>query len=44
MYTEEKKERYLLQMQSLFFNKGVNFALNTSFHILVWTQRQQLPA
>lgn len=34
-YTGEKKEVDLLQMQSLFFNKGVNCALNTSFHILV---------
>lgn len=34
-YTGEKKELDLLQRQSLFFNKEVNFALNTSFHILV---------
>lgn len=32
-YTGEKKD--LLQRQCLFFSKGVNFSLSTSFHILV---------
>lgn len=37
-YTEEKKKKKelaLLQKQCLFFSKRVNFAVSTSFHILV---------
>lgn len=35
-YTGEKKKLGLLQRPCLFFSKVVNFALSTSFHILVW--------
>lgn len=34
--TGEKKELDLLQRQCLFFSKVVNFAISTSFHVLVW--------